>query len=663
MSPKEEAKPWWAERIDVQGQEFDAHRGLTEVVAVQRVLDGLPRGKLTRESYREEYERALLAIREAAEPGMAPGGKPLLAGGGKEQANPPQTLPLLPTESEIRAAKDSVAAFGAEASGYALQGFGHRLVLTVVCPDRRGVVSAVSHVVADHGGNIERSTMAVRAGCAIASFLVSAPSAGSVETVTKATADAVQRFGGPPPMSLEMHPAQTGNLGGRSRRYVLSARAVGVGSLAAAVTEVLAALEFPVTLMAYERRRHSEDPDDVQVLDVAFAARHPAPGESEFDVARSVGRAVRSHLPEVQIRVGMDETLEQLPSSHGAGDRDDCLIAILGHGRPGFVNAVINALLSSGVSSGEMRSIDSVLHEDICVVTAVVSTSVIKALGSTPAAMERSVSSRLRERGFDGVSLCHGLAESDAPAGGRLLPTHELALAVQERPGVIADLSALLLGFGVNIVWLSSAVRRPRFGEAAPECVVAMQVQVPDDAEAPLDGSLRSLATEIGAEVFSLRPWSISGRRTSLRAAEERTREILEATASSLAEIGERIRPPQLIEFDGYVGVELVGEAQSNAVRVMISRGRTGLKTERAINIASSQQAEWVPFEVVVDSDTLAGLPVSRDLLVGSRQPECVAFDLGVLPAHVDHRITVQVRQRNRTIQIVAVGTQAAGPG
>jgi hypothetical protein len=381
-----------------------------------------------------------------------------------------------------------------------------------------------------------------------------------------------------------------------------------------------------------------------------------------------VTQAVKHLLPEAHVSVDRAQTWGSgSPQAHRPSLReDDGVLVTLGRGRPGFVHRVIELLTDEGTFPLDVRALSVVVLEDICVVTSVVARRSLLRLGSTHAQVESRICS--------GLAQTHGSAvvrvdvgARPQPGDERLFPTHELTLAVREQPGVIAELCDELLSFGVNVYWLSSAVLKPRFGEAGPRCVVAMQLQVSPESESDLDSRLRTLATATGWEAVSFKPWSISGTPSAGRSTrDERTQRVLEATVASLATLEESMRPPRLLGFAGYVGAEIRGgDTPTPAPRyhldVIIGRERTNKAHERVINIASSETAEWVPFEIVVDSDTLDVMPPSLTVMVGESAPAYAMFELALPDVPETHRVTVQVRQFNRVIQFVSLDVASNG--
>jgi hypothetical protein len=249
-------------------------------------------------------------------------------------------------------------------------------------------------------------------------------------------------------------------------------------------------------------------------------------------------------------------------------------------------------------------------------------------------------------------------------------PTHELRLEIQEEAGIIAALTERLEAHHANVVWLSSRVLKPRFGELAPRCVVEMHVFVPRAEVLQLDGSLRSVAARSGWEDVVLRPWSVSTEppAADLRSVVEVVDQKIEA----------ELRPPALVPFNGYVGVDIAHEgepihggmddavpitaAERYSIRVRISRDRPQVRFERLLSITGEPSDEPVPFTIALESDTIEfDVRIHQVTIEPGDAAISVEATFDVPASGREHRLSVQVRQRNRTIQIVAVELDVTG--
>ena len=127
------------------------------------------------------------------------------------------------------------------------------------------------------------------------------------------------------------------------------------------------------------------------------------------------------------------------------------------------------------------------------------------------------------------------------------------------------------------------------------------------------------------------------------------------------------VRPPTLIDFSGYVRAEVLAygtqphrtldplqRGKECVLRTTISATPSEAPTERPIEIKGGRSAREVPFALVPDSETVRFKNGPKEVVARPGGPPSSAdFPFEAPTAAGAHQIWVQVRQQNRTVQVV----------
>jgi hypothetical protein len=674
----------WAYPLTAPEQEFDVVNAFRDVLAIRAFLDRLHEGDLTRENYEEMYQAALRAAQERsslARPHSAPGrpgdeaGTSIWPTPRTDRANRPAEEPEPDVAAEggsIADATDSLLEFGARAGGAAQYAVAGRTVLAFVCPDAIGVVAAVTRLLAAVGANVEQSFMTIVGGHTITAFLIATARGLPVSPLSHKLGDVLEDFQGPAPQVTAVAPAKERQARPSWTVHRLVARYAGDESLAATVTQEIAKLAYPLLMLA--ARAPDSSPalgGTAQALEAHVAAPSGLPAKVELDRMGVLKQSIQMCLPEAHLTVGRSPGKDHPMPEGPDAEPGDHLLLVSGRAGPGFTHSILQALSGLG-GAADVRSVSTVVLDDVCVLTALLSARIVNAARGRLRSVEEQIIHAVPLRFPRPHVLLRKVSDSSLVDAHRWLtiPTHELRLEIPEEAGIIAALTEQLEAYESNVVWLSSRLLKPRFGEPARRCVVEMHVSVPFAEVTQLDGSLRSVAAGRGWEGVVLLPWSVSTEApaTDMRNVVEVVDQKIEA----------ELRPPPLVPFHGYVGVDITHEGEPIAdpgtvdavritagegygIRVRVARQRSRARFERLMSITGDPSDEPVPFAIALESDTIEfdrrvhQITIGPDDLTASVE---ASFDIPRVGS--EHRLSVQVRQRNRTIQIVAVELQVS---
>lgn len=613
--------------LTVREQEVDPLRLLEEAHAVKAELDTVTEEALRRD-FVAEYTAALQRVRAKRE-----------------------------ATDDLRAASfaNQLSAFGSEAGNLARRSSLERVVISLLCRDEHGIVADAARAIADHDGNIIRSSLALVADHAVTSFLVGFPSPGAAAAFQIEARTAV-RDG---PFALRSDLTEPSGAA-QSLRLAVSVSSFDSRSVLDAVTEVLLSPPYEDdNRVAFFRLRYVEEQGDrggPQRLDAGLVVPVSDGTEPPF-VSRRFEQVLRERLPEATVSVRPAEFWDEEAPTPGGLVRgpDEAFALVMARGRPGFVRAVASALNTACENPRAVRAMHAFVLGDVCTVAALLRADV--------AAVQPAELCRALETTWKGDVDCRVHFPTDLEARASSIPTHELALAVGERPGVIADITDELLRLGVNIVWLSSDVLAPVYGDDAPRCVVVLLLAVPPDCVNALDRRLQSLARAGGWLEKRFSPWSLSGNAaleigdSDTRSALARIESTVEQIPAALEEQLEELRP-RMVGFEGHVGVDIgatVGDATGQAawpVTVVIGAPSPGTAYDLPL-VTKGPASPEVPFDVTIKSSGLTVEPGSIRMTAVGDSPVEARFVLRG-PAG-SHDGTVLVRHSNRLVQMVPI--------
>ncbi len=633
--------------LEADGQEVDPVRLLDEAHAIQDELRRYSDEEL-KADYANLYEKARETARKRH--------KTARYGAPTADEAPATTPPADDADPDVhrRALQEVLAVFGAEASGIARQAAADRLVITFLCPDQKGVVATAARAISDRGGSIVRSSMSLIADHTVTSFLVGLPSGLEADEVERGSHDVLGGRAGTVPIVLPARAIEIGAAPRRAIRLVVSVRTRRPKSVVLSVSGAIKELGALVLQLNYAREAHS----GLQTFDASVAAPVDDTLEPPSIRCRQFEQMLQRQLGDIAVSVRLAPVWENdTPSPHRPSRGEQDVFAIVAaRGRRGFVHTVAACLAAPLADPEAVRAVHVLVLQGICIVTALLDASGVSRGGKS---LEELFHERLQgaweQAGWEDPFTIRVWEPLEAPGEEEFdLPTHELTLAVPQRSGVIADIGKELMLFDVNIYWLSSGVLPPIFGESGPRFLVVMQLEVPPQNERALDAHLQSVSRASGWQNVSFRPWSLSGDRPWPSA------QLQEEVDRRLAALR-----PRMSEFDGHVGVDVTRQRDdppsvaSWSIRVVIGPEAPGTANDHPLTMRGLE-ADAVPFDVRVSSDSLTVEPASWSLTVAGAQPAEVEFRAQGLLAN--HRANVFVRHANRTVQIVPLALTPGPP-
>jgi predicted amino acid-binding ACT domain protein len=512
------SKMGWADDVVAPRQEIDTLSLLLEEAAIQKALDEASKDEITEESFLELYRAARDRHRTHGSVGFG--------------------------EKKAEDLTQALALFGAQASIRARRQTQERTILICNCPDKPGILAALSEAIADEGGNIMGAFMSVVGEHLVTAFLLSGLGASGIkpDAAKRRLIEIAKRHRGQPPEPEEIRIVSTpmklddGEYWARpgaSWRHA-SARYRGEASLLRELTEAIAKRDLPLIALSSWRETDVESGgESIQVVDLNLAVSS-AHREGESKIVRGLEAELKKSFPEIQL----DIVPVRWPTryrSHGSDETHrarEAAVTIVGQARPGFVHYSVRAL-EDIPSVVKIRGSSMAILEGISVLTVVftygdrfsfdeiqqqvkgrLSAELTNQKHVRPIAVQvgETDASRIkqwrpewpRRRGDDGPRIADAFA-----VGGMHWPTHELSIQAIEQPRVVAKVARLLATFNVNITWFMSAVLDPVVGEHWPICAIRMHLHVSREHAVEIDRRLRSLADAEGWREAYLRDWSI----------------------------------------------------------------------------------------------------------------------------------------------------------
>jgi glycine cleavage system regulatory protein len=499
----------WADDVVAPRQEIDTLSLLLEEDAIQAALLAADDIDITEESFLELYKAARDGHRA---------GSTTARSGAKRTAELTQLL----------------ARFGAQASIRARRQTQQRTVLICSCPDKPGILAALSEAIASEGGNIIGAFMSVVGEHLVTAFLLSGLGESGIkpDTARERLIEIArrQRTRVPDPdqikivsTPMKLDDGEYWARPGAVWRHA-SARYRGEASLLRELTGAIAMRDLPLIALSSWREADSESAgESIQVVDLNLAVTSAEPG-GESKIVRALEADVKRSLPEIQLDI-VPVNWPTRYRSHGDDEAHatrEAVVTVVGQARPGFVHYSVRALEDvPGVI--KIRGSSMAILEGISVLTVVFTHGGRFSFEE----MQQPVKSRLSAELTDheharpmAVQVAEGWTRhpnedasgvtDPAEASGMDWPTHELSIQALEQPRVVAKVARLLAEFDVNVTWFMSAVLDPVVGEHWPICAIRMHLHVPRELAAEIDARLRTLADSEGWREAYLRDWSLA---------------------------------------------------------------------------------------------------------------------------------------------------------
>ena len=621
----------WHDGLGTPPQEFDVAAELLRVQDIHDYIRSRGGAESARLTYEDLYAEALAHVDAA------------------------------PGSNTVREVERRLALVGAQASSIARQTAGERAVVSLNCKDAPGVIASATVTLAVRGANIEGAVMSVIGGLSVMAFLVSGHAATDLASLEKHLARALRDFGVPQVSTAAVDPRAVEWPRPGSTYWHLTARSPGRDSLLREVCEVIAHSDrdgYPLVSVAAWLERDDDTASVVQVVDLNFAIES-AHDRDPSRAARTIEAAIKERLPTAPLSIyEVRWPTRAHPSRNVVSDfADGYLLTVSGQARPGFLLGVVDGLHESGA---EISGVSMAILENISVISVSLSTAGAGvALDAT--SVRAAVTQTLGLRPDDPALDVRVRALQNVETLGVDRPSHELSLDVREQPWVVAKLAQTLRDNGTNITWMASHVLKPLLDDRSLRCAVEMHLHVPQSREARLDEDLRSLAAQEGWVNVVLRTWTVSDNAQPTR---------LERQLTALT-------PEPLAKFDGFVAAEVYvisddgrqspsqvhTRPKSGApclVRVFLTTGQPEADRSERIFIPQGETIPEVAFSITVSAGDRRVDPPRGEVVVRGKHGGSLEFTTSV--PDDDRPMTVHVRQRSRTVQILTLFPAAARP-